>query len=97
MYELLFSVKGKRRQKTLLQCVVSSCSGAVYKQNEGTPSTSRQRKRCSTAFLNDDLQNRKYENVSLQAQRDVYQAQLQKCQDQIRNLIINLMFLMQMI
>ena len=33
-------------------------------------------------MLNDDLQNREYENVALQAQRDVYQAQ-------IRDLIIN--------
>ena len=34
------------------------------------------------ALLNDDLQNREYENVALQAQRDVYQAQA-------RDLIIN--------
>ena len=27
--------------------------------------------------------------MALQAQRDVYQAQLQRCQDQIRDLIIN--------
>ena len=31
-------------------------------------------------MLNDDLQNREYENVELQAQRDVYKDQLQKCQ-----------------
>ena len=41
------------------------------------------------ALLNDDLQNREYENVALQAQRDAYQAQLQNFQDQIRDLIIN--------
>ena len=28
------------------------------------------------ALLNDDIQNREYENVALQAQRDVYQAQV---------------------
>ena len=33
------------------------------------------------ALLNDDLQNREYENVALPAQRDVYKDQLQKCQD----------------
>ena len=45
------------------------------------------------ALLSDGLQNRdnqilviKYENVALQAQRDVYQAQLQKCQDTIIDL-----------
>ena len=47
-------------------------------------------KDATLALLNDDLQNRdnqiqayKNENVSLQEQRVVYQAQLQKCQDTI--------------
>ena len=42
------------------------------------------------ALMNDDLQDRdnqiqaiKYENLTLQAQTDVYQAQLQRCQDTI--------------
>ena len=35
------------------------------------------------------IQATKYENVALQAQRDVYQAQLLRCQGQIRNIIIN--------
>ena len=51
----------------------------------------------ANALHNDDIKNREYENVALQAQRHVYQAQLEKCQDQIRDLIINLMFLVQMI
>ena len=41
-------------------------------------------------LMNDDLQDRvnqiqaiKYENIALQAQRDVYQAELQRCQDTI--------------
>ena len=45
------------------------------------------------ALMNDDLQGRddqtqaiKYENVALQAQKDVYQAELQKCQDIINHL-----------
>ena len=38
------------------------------------------------ALLSDDLQNREYENVALQAQRDGYQAELQKCQDTITHL-----------
>ena len=39
MYEVVFSSQqsDKRPQKTLLQCVVSSCSTAAYKQNEGGP------------------------------------------------------------
>ena len=41
------------------------------------------------ALLTDDLQGREYENVALQAQRDVYQAELQKCQDTITHLKTN--------
>ena len=37
-------------------------------------------------MLNDDLQKREYENVALKAQKDVYQAELQKCQDIITHL-----------
>ena len=45
-------------------------------------------KDAALALLTDDLQGRdnriqdtQYENVTLQAQKDVYQAKLQKCQD----------------
>ena len=41
-------------------------------------------KYAALALLNDDLKNSEYENVALQAQRDVYQ--LQKCQDTITHL-----------
>ena len=37
-------------------------------------------------MLNDDLKNREHDNVALQAQRDVYKDQLQKCQDIITHL-----------
>ena len=43
-------------------------------------------KDATLALLNDDLQNREYEKVALQAQRDVYKAQLQKSQDTIIHL-----------
>ena len=43
-------------------------------------------KDATIALLNDNLQNREYENVALQTQRDVYQAELQKCQDTITHL-----------
>ena len=43
-------------------------------------------KDAALALLNDDLKNREYENMALQAQRDVYQAQLQICQDTIIHL-----------
>ena len=48
------------------------------------------------ALLNDELteldcriQNLEFDNVALQAQRDVYESQLQKCQDRIKNLMQN--------
>ena len=50
-------------------------------------------KDAALALLTDDLQSRdnqiqaiKYENVALQAQKDVYQAVLQRCQDVITHL-----------
>ena len=43
-------------------------------------------KDATMALLNDDLQKREYENVALQAQKDVYQAELQICQDIITHL-----------
>ena len=43
-------------------------------------------KDAAIALLSDDLRNRKYENAVLQAQRDVYQTQLQRCQDTIIHL-----------
>ena len=46
------------------------------------------------ALLNDDLQKHEYENVALQTQTDVYQAELKKCQDTITHLK-HVMFLMQ--
>ena len=42
-------------------------------------------KDATIALLNDDLQNRECENVALQAQ-NVYQDELQKCQDTITHL-----------
>ena len=43
----------------------------------------------ATEEQNNQVQAIQYKNVILQAQRDMYQAQLQRCQDQIRGLIIN--------
>ena len=43
-------------------------------------------KDATTGLLNDNLKNREHDNVALQAQRDVYQAELQKCQDTITHL-----------
>ena len=45
-----------------------------------------EKKDAATTLLNDDLQNREYENLALQAQRNVYQAELKRCQDTIIHL-----------
>ena len=82
----LVNSQGKRLQKTLLQCVVSSCLTAAYKQNEGGPPKLIEEKDAAIALLNDDLKNREHDVVVLQAQRDVYKDQLQKCQDIITHL-----------
>ena len=44
-------------------------------------------KDAAIALLNNDLKYREYENVTLQTQRDVYQAELQKCQGTITRLM----------
>ena len=75
----LVNSQGKRLQKTLLQCVVSSCLTASYKQNEEGPSTSHWRKRCSNWIAQWWPKNHEDDNVALQAERDVYKDQLQKC------------------
>ena len=43
-------------------------------------------KDAAIALLNDDRKNGEYDKVALQAQRDVYKDQLQKCQDIIIHL-----------
>ena len=45
-----------------------------------------EKKDAALALLNDGLKNREHDNVALQAQRDVYKDQLQKCQDIIAHL-----------
>ena len=43
-------------------------------------------KGATIALLNDDLKNREHDNVAVQAQRDLYKEQLQKCQDTVTHL-----------
>ena len=51
-----------------------------------THQQSIEKKDGTIALLNDDLKNREHDNVVLQAQRDIYKEQLQKCQDMITRL-----------
>ena len=89
--------KGKALKEHILKDIVPRGFDARIEKIQEKYRQAIREKNAANAFHNDDIKNREYENVTLQAQRDVYQAQLEKCQDQIRDLIINLMFLVQMI
>ena len=59
------------------ESIVAMCCFLMFSsslQNEGDHQQAIQEKDAAIALLNDDLKNREYENVALQAQRDVYQA-----------------------
>ena len=88
--------KGKALRKHILKDIVPRGFDAKIKDltslvqaheltNESHQQTIKE-KDAKVALLNDDLQNREYENVTLQAQRDMYQAELQKYQDIIIHL-----------
>ena len=89
--------KGKALKEHILKDIVPRGFDARIEKIQEKYRQAIREKNAANAFHNDDIKNREYENVALQAQRHVYQAQLEKCQDQIRDLIINLMFLVQMI
>ena len=81
--------KGKGLKKHILKDIVLRGFDARIEEIQEKHLQAIEQKDAALALLNDDLQNCEYENVALQAQSDVYQAQLEKCQDQIRDLIIN--------
>ena len=71
------------------ESVVAMCCFLMFSsslQNEGDHQQAIEEKDAAIVLLDDDLKNREYENVTLQAQRDVYQALLQRCQDTITHL-----------
>ena len=89
MHEIVFSSKQPKAKEFRRHC----CNvlfphvrqQLTNKMKEGHQQAIEE-KDAAIALLNDDLQKRKYENVALQAQKDVYQAELHKCQDSIINL-----------
>ena len=65
----------------------------TIEETQGQHQQAIKEKEAAISLMNDDLQGRdnqiqtiKYENVVLQAKRDVYQAELQKCQNTITHL-----------
>ena len=88
MYAIIKSKKpkGKAFKKHILKDIVSRRFDARIEEIQEKHQRAIEDKDAALALLNDDLQNRKYKNVALQAQRDVYKDQLQKCQDIITHL-----------
>ena len=89
MYELLFSIQQPKAKDFRRHCC-NELFPYVRQQLTNKMKEDHQQaieeKDAALALLNDDLQNREYQNVVLQAQRDVYQTQTQKCQDTITHL-----------
>ena len=89
VYELLFLSQQPKAKDCRRQCC-NVLFPHVWQQLTNKMKEEHQQaieeKDAALALLNDDLKNREYENVVLQAQRDVYQAELQKCQDTIIHL-----------
>ena len=82
MYELSFSSQQpKAKDFRRYVCIVLSPyvqQQLTNKMKEDHQQTIEE-KDTAIALLNDDLKNREHDNVALQAQRDVYKDQLQKC------------------
>ena len=78
--------KGKALKEHVLKDIVPRGFDARIEEIQGKHRQAIEEKDAAIALFNDDLQNHEYENVALQVQRDVYQAQLQRCQDTIIHL-----------
>ena len=81
MYELLFSSqqsKAKDFRKHYCNVLFPHARQQLTsKMKEGHQQAIEERD-AAIALLNDDLQKREYESVAMQAQKDVYQGELQK-------------------
>ena len=87
--------KGKVLKKHILKDIAPRGFDARIEETQEKHQQVIEEKDAVIEFLNDDLKNRDnqiqachYENVALEAQRDVYKKQLQKCQDIIAHLSI---------
>ena len=86
MYEIVFSSQQPKDKDFRRQCcdvLFPHVRQQLTNKMKENHQQAIEEKDAALILLNDDLQNREYENVALQAQRDVYQAELQKCQDTI--------------
>ena len=89
MYEIVFSSQ-QRKAKDFRRHYCNVLFPHVRQQLTNRMKEDHQKaieeKDAAIALLNDDLKIREHDNVALQAQRDVYEEQLQKCQDIITHL-----------
>ena len=91
MYVIVNSKKGKGKtlKHHILKDFVPRGFDARIEEIQEKHRQDIEQKDAVIPLLNTYLQNREYKKMALQAQRYVYQAQPQKCQDQIRDFIIN--------
>ena len=92
MYELLFSSqqpKAKEFRKHCCNLMFPHVHQQLTNKMEDDHQQAIKEKDVALAQCDNQIRAIQHENVALQAQRDVYQAKLQRCQDQIRDLVIN--------
>ena len=78
--------KGKARKEHIMKDVIPRGFDASVEEIQERHWQTIEEKVATIVLLNDDLKNCEYENMALQAQRDIYKDQLQKCQDIITHL-----------
>ena len=78
--------KGKALNKHILQDIAPHGFDARIEEIQEKHQQAIEEKDVTIALLNDDLKNREHDKVALQAQRDMYKEQLQKCQDNTTHL-----------
>ena len=86
MYEIVFSIqqpKAKDFRRHCCNVLFLHVRQQLTNKMKEDHHQAIEEKDAALALLNDDLKNREHDNVALQAQRDVYKDQLQKCQDTI--------------
>ena len=71
--------KGKVLKEHILKDIVPRGFDARIEEIKEKHRQAIEEKDATITLLNDDLKNREYENMALQAQKDVYKEQLQKC------------------
>ena len=78
--------KGKALKDNILKDIVPLEFDGRIEEIQEKHQQAIEEKDAAIALLNDNLKNREHDNVTLQAQRDVYKYQLQKCQGIITHL-----------